>query len=74
MNLLTDGSVNNWVRLFGSSEQFEADIISKTPGDKNALREHIHLNGTARNHPREWTEAARVYPSIGVINESIGLR
>jgi hypothetical protein len=27
MNLLTDGFVNNCGRLFGPSEQFEADIV-----------------------------------------------
>jgi hypothetical protein len=27
MNLLTNGFVNNCGRLFGSSEQFEADIV-----------------------------------------------
>lgn len=54
MNLLTDGFMNNCVRLFGSSEQFEADIIiSKPPSDTTALREHIHLNGAALNHRRE---------------------
>ena len=27
MNLLTNGFVNNYDRLFGPSEQFEADIV-----------------------------------------------